>query len=139
LFAALPFVVVFRGVWRFYPLPPTLLGAMVVDPGTTYHYRLVASNQAGTSYGPDQTFTSSGAPRSGAFTSFAVPATPLLAPTPGTFPAKPAPTQPKHKLTNKQKLAAAMKACAQKRSKAKRAACKRQAHRKYSQSKSSKK
>jgi NHL repeat len=26
-------------------------------PGTTYHYRVVASNELGTAYGPDQTFT----------------------------------------------------------------------------------
>ena len=26
-------------------------------PGTTYHYRVVATNELGTIYGPDQTFT----------------------------------------------------------------------------------
>jgi len=33
-------------------------------PGTTYHYRLVASNEFGTSYGPDETFTTPGFPTS---------------------------------------------------------------------------
>jgi DNA-binding beta-propeller fold protein YncE len=28
-------------------------------PGTTYHYRVVATNELGTAYGPDQTFTTS--------------------------------------------------------------------------------
>jgi hypothetical protein len=117
----------------------TITALTGLSPGTTYHYRLAASNAAGTSYGPDQTFTSSGAARSGAFTSFPVPATPLLAATPGTFPAERPATPPKHTLTKKQKLAAALKVCAKKRSKAKRAACNRQAHRKYGQSKSARK
>ncbi len=44
-------------------------------PGTTYHYRLVASNAAGTSEGPDRTFTTAlFAP------SIAIPVTPLLVP-----------------------------------------------------------
>ena len=30
-------------------------------PGTTYHYRLVVSNATGTSYGPDETFTTAAA------------------------------------------------------------------------------
>jgi hypothetical protein len=31
-------------------------------PGTTYHYRAAASNSAGTTYGPDKTFTTLGSP-----------------------------------------------------------------------------
>ena len=38
MFAALPFVVVFRGVWRLYPLPSVLLAAMAVDPAATPTY-----------------------------------------------------------------------------------------------------
>lgn len=34
----------------------------VLEPGQTYHYRLVASNGGGTGYGPDQTFRSDEAP-----------------------------------------------------------------------------
>ncbi len=37
-----------RAVWA---------SASGLAPGTTYHYRLVASNELGTVYGPDQTFT----------------------------------------------------------------------------------
>jgi hypothetical protein len=33
-----------------------------LQPGVTYHYRLVASNEDGTSYGADQTFTTPGYP-----------------------------------------------------------------------------
>jgi hypothetical protein len=34
-----------------------------LQPGTTYHYRAVAINLGGTSYGPDRTFTTPGPPR----------------------------------------------------------------------------
>ena len=33
-----------------------------LTPGTTYHFRVVASNAAGTTYGADQTFAATGAP-----------------------------------------------------------------------------
>src|SRR5436190_14731265 len=33
-----------------------------LTPGTTYHYRAAASNEAGTTYGPDKTFTTLGSP-----------------------------------------------------------------------------
>jgi hypothetical protein len=33
-----------------------------LQPGTTYHYRIVASNVSGTAYGSDQTFTTPGPP-----------------------------------------------------------------------------
>jgi hypothetical protein len=35
-----------------------------LSPGTTYNYRAVASNQAGTTYGPNKTFKTSGKPAS---------------------------------------------------------------------------
>ncbi len=35
-----------------------------LQPGTLYHYRVVASNPGGTSYGPDQTFTTASYPSS---------------------------------------------------------------------------
>jgi hypothetical protein len=55
-----------------------------LQPGTTYHYRLVASNQGGTSYGADATFTTP------VFASAVIsaPDTPVLVPTPQVvFPA----------------------------------------------------
>src|SRR5947209_6354607 len=37
-------------------------------PGTTYHYRLVATNQSGTSFGADRTFKTAGHPPPGVAT-----------------------------------------------------------------------
>ncbi len=51
-----------------------------LQPGTTYHYRLVATNAAGPSEGPDRTFTTASASQS-----ITIPATPLLVPIP-VFP-----------------------------------------------------
>ena len=48
-----------------------------LQPSTTYHYRILASNQGGTSEGADQTFTT--AP---ATTPITAPTTPLLLATP---------------------------------------------------------
>lgn len=39
-----------------------------LSAGTTYHYRLEATNSAGTSYGPDQAFTTTGGGSGGAIT-----------------------------------------------------------------------
>ena len=36
---------------------PVSVTVLNLQPGTTYHYRLVATNAGGTSYGPDKTFT----------------------------------------------------------------------------------
>jgi hypothetical protein len=36
---------------------PVVVGVSGLLPGTTYHYRLIASNSGGTSYGQDMTFT----------------------------------------------------------------------------------
>jgi Fibronectin type III domain len=110
----------------------TIVSLVGLAPGTTYHYRLAATNQAGTNYGPDATFTTAGAARTGAFTPFSVPSTPQIAITPFVFPKEePGTTGTTAKtLTNKQKLAAALKACS-KRHRARRAACKRQAHKRY--------
>jgi hypothetical protein len=104
-----------------------------LQPGTTYHYRLTATNSAGTTYGADQTFTTVGvAPV------ITQPLTPSLLATPNiAFPTEPGTTKPKA-LTNAQKLAAALKAC-KKKAKGKRAACRRQARRKYGPVKKKKK
>ncbi|HTC72201.1 MAG TPA: hypothetical protein VK655_04890 [Solirubrobacteraceae bacterium] len=99
-----------------------------LQPGTTYHYRVLASNEDGTSYGADQTFTTAGAS-----TPFTQPPAPLLVAIPQTpFPttesnaAKPTPKS----LTRAQKLAAALKAC-KKKPNNKRATCVKQARRRY--------
>ncbi len=99
-----------------------------LQPATTYHYRLTATTQAGTTNGPDQTFTTTGTPQTTTFTLLPVPTVPQITIAPFTFP----PETPAHKpLTNKQKLAAALKACAKKHNKAKRAKCQHQAHTRY--------
>jgi hypothetical protein len=76
-------------------------------PGVTYHYRLVATNQDGTSYGQDQTFTTESYPNP-----LTVPVSPALIPVaPATPPtkvaAKKAPKKPvkhkKHKKSKKKK------------------------------------
>jgi hypothetical protein len=110
----------------------TITALTGLSPGTTYHYRIVASNGAGTGYGPDATFTTTGAPRTAAFTSFTVPTVPLIAATPAVFPAEgpvAAGTTPKA-LTRAQKLAKALKAC-RKQAKSKRAGCKAKAGKEY--------
>ncbi|HSZ69095.1 MAG TPA: hypothetical protein VK756_01910 [Solirubrobacteraceae bacterium] len=92
-----------------------------LQPGTTYYFRAVASNADGVSYGAVLSFTT------GTFPGPVLTSPPPLTPTP-VSPTKT--TQPKKALTNAQKLAKALKACA-KKPKSKRAACKRQAHKKY--------
>jgi hypothetical protein len=98
-------------------------------PDVTYHYRLVASNAAGTSYGADQTFTTAAFPAG-----VSQPATPLLIPftppseTPGKSTSSPKP------LTRAQKLANALRACRRRfgaHRPGRRARCERQATRKY--------
>jgi hypothetical protein len=51
--------------------PQGVLAALAgLAPDTTYHYRLTATNAAGTTNGPDQTLTTTGAPRTTTFTAF---------------------------------------------------------------------
>ena len=99
-----------------------------LQPGTLYHYRVLASNQDGISYGADQTTTTTPAPNS-----LLQPlAPPMIAIPQIQFPiTEPTPTNSTtKKLTNAQKLAKALKAC-KKKPKSRRAGCVRQAHRKY--------
>jgi hypothetical protein len=70
-----------------------------LQPGTTYHYRVEASNLDGTTYGPDQTFTTAGVA-----SALTVPSAPPLIVTPAVaFPSAKAPaakvkaTKPKTK------------------------------------------
>jgi hypothetical protein len=99
-----------------------------LQPGTLYHYRVLATNQDATSYGEDQTFTTAGAPNP-----LTQPPAPLLITTPQIqFPTTEPTTNestPKA-LTNAQKLTNALKACKSKVKK-KRARCKAQAHARY--------
>ncbi len=112
----------------FTSMQGTITALNGLQPATTYHLRIAASTQAGTTYGPDNTFTTTGAPQTSTFTPFPVPTVPPFATTPFKFP----PEEPTQKpLTNKQKLAAALKACAKKHNKTRRAACQRQAHKRY--------
>lgn len=53
-----------------------------LSPGTTYHVRLTATNDAGTSYGPDMSFQTVGRPES-------PPGRPAPSPAPPTAPAEP--------------------------------------------------
>ena len=97
-----------------------------LQPGATYHYRLVASNEDGTTYGADQVFSTQGYPVSmvqeaPVFTAnlgFVNPETRSVSKsTPKT-------------LTNVQKLAKALKACAKKPTR-QRAGCEKQARKRY--------
>lgn len=100
-----------------------------LQPGTTYYYRLCATNEDGTSCGAEGTFTTAGVPNP-----FPVPVTlALLSIPPGAFAVEPEPAKPTPKPTqptNKQKLEKALKAC-KKDKKSKRARCEKQARKKY--------
>lgn len=61
---------------------PFTLNLYGLQPGTTYHYRLVASNTYGTTYGADETFTTPGFPTS----VIALPVTQSLVATPAFEP-----------------------------------------------------
>lgn len=100
-----------------------------LQPGTTYHYRLEVTNIDGTTYGADQTFTTTVYPNT-----FAVPPAPLpFVQAPATvFPSDVLVATPKAKskaLTKAQKLTKALKACRKKANKGRRAACERRARR----------
>jgi hypothetical protein len=107
---------------------PVVVGVPNLLPSTTYHYRLVASNGGGTTYGADGTFTTAEYPAS------IIQETPLI-PLPKTTTTK---TTTKT-LTRAQKLAAALKACKKDKSKSKRAKCEKQAHKSYGPVKKQKK
>ena len=109
-----------------------------LQPGTTYHYRLAASNEDGTSYGADATFTTPGYPVS------VVHEAPVLTANLG-FINPEAPVVSKSKtvggraLNHAGKLAKALKACSKDRVKTKRAGCEKQAKAKYGASKKARK
>jgi len=99
-------------------------------PGTTYYYRVLASNQDGASYGAEQSFTTN-----------SFPAVLTVTATPPEIPytsiaeldlheTQEAPKAPAKALTKAQKLAKALQACHHKPKK-QRASCQRQAHKHY--------
>jgi phosphodiesterase/alkaline phosphatase D-like protein len=100
------------------------LGELI--PGITYHYRMVATNEDGTSYGADQSFTIPPVPS----LIVQVPPTPLIALPKIAFPAKVGSTTTTKSLTSAQKLVRALKACS-KKPKKQRAGCVRQAGNRY--------
>jgi alpha-tubulin suppressor-like RCC1 family protein len=114
---------------------------VTLEPETTYHYRVIAVSSPLTEdtiqwegpqvYGADQTFTTPGPPNTGGSqkttqtaATQTVTGTPTGHGTTNTTPPKP------KVLTNKQKLAKALKAC-ERKPKKQRASCEKQAHRKY--------
>ncbi len=109
------------------PLTFNLTG---LQAGTTYHFRLVASNGDGSSSESDQTFTTA-APPEGPVELIKRPSEPgLVSFIPIAFPVETGPTTPKP-LTNAQKLAKALKACKKIKSKGKRTKCEKQARKQY--------
>jgi hypothetical protein len=136
------------GIYTPQPVSESLAG---LEPGTTYHYRIAATNSLGTSYGEDQTFTTTssrarplgGEPeptgdgiQSGASStgsqggSSGMPG--------GKPPGSSGKTVSPKVLTRSQKLAKALKQC-EKEPKHKRAECKKRAHKKYAPAKRSSK
>lgn len=123
-----------------WPTIPLALGALSgtqnvlsdlqnLQPATLYHYRLIATNPGGTTYGTDQTFTTSEYPAS------IVQQAPTLEPI-GINRGKPA-TKTKG-LSRAQKLAKALKACKKDKSKSKRTGCEKRAGKSYGQVKKKK-
>lgn len=109
-----------------------------LQPGTTYYYRVIATNSDGTTFGAERSFTTSTLPFTPAFAPVAtivwppeVAAQIAAAGRPpsggGTILAKAVSSPP---LTRKQRLAKALKTCARK-PKSKRAACRRAAKKRY--------
>jgi len=128
---------------------------MTLQPGTTYHYRVLAATKIQTedtlqwetppTYGPDQTFTTTSSRArplggEGEPPGQSSPSSPGGSSTGSNSPQSSSPShalKPKA-LTRAQKLAKALKRC-QKEPKHKRAECKKQAHKKYAPAKRSSK
>jgi hypothetical protein len=98
-------------------------GLQYLVPGTTYHYRLVATNEDGTIYGQDMTFTTPGVP-----TPIAQPPTaPLVASPAVAFPTIPAASKSSATKKKPKRSVKSKKKSARKRAKAKHASAKRAA------------
>jgi hypothetical protein len=90
-------------------------------PATTYHYRIVATNEDGTVPGSDQTFSTPGFPAV-----ILAPPSPQLVPVPKEEEKKVVKVE-----TRAQKYAKAVKLCEKDKSKKKRTACLKTAKQKY--------
>jgi phosphodiesterase/alkaline phosphatase D-like protein len=97
-------------------------GLSGLAPGTTYHYRLAATNAVGASYGADQTFTTAASPDS------VFGPSPTNTIMPSTSVATNMTSKP---LTRVQQLARALKACKRDKRKFKRTKCEKEARKKY--------
>lgn len=101
-----------------------------LQPGTTYYYRVTATNADGTIQGQPASFTTPGFP-----TLISPPASPpLIAYTSPGFPKEEkasGTTTTTKTLTNKEKLAKALKVCKKDKSKSKKAKCEKVAKKKY--------
>jgi hypothetical protein len=103
-----------------------------LSPGTTYHFRLIATNVYGSASGTDVTFTTPDFPTA----LIAAPVAPALIPAPATaFPTQRSAGPQTRSLSRAQKLADALKECRAQRSKRKRAACESKARERYGKAK----
>jgi hypothetical protein len=115
------------------------VGAGSLSPGTTYYYKLIATNADGTVETPEGSFTTAPAPPSTNVNLFATP--PVLSIPANVFPAEQAGTTKTttKTLSKAQKLKNALKACAKEKPKGKRTNCEGKAHRQYGPVKKTKK
>jgi hypothetical protein len=121
---------------------------VTLQPGSSYHYRVITADTAQLVDGPDQAFTTpsqpASSPEQGSAPASSGGTGPLASELPGAFPATATTTnpsgidKPKAKTsTNAQKLAKALKLC-EKKPKKQRASCKKQAEKKYATTKKKK-
>jgi len=99
-----------------------------LQPGTTYNYRVVATNGEGASYGAEESFTT------GTFEGMIIaPVAPprLLAYTTMAVIDGREAGENRRPATSKQRLGKALKVCRRKHSRGKRVVCDREARRKY--------
>jgi hypothetical protein len=98
-----------------------------LQPGTTYFYRVSASNADGTAQGQAESFSTPGFP-----TLIAPPPSPPLIAAPNiAFPLEEVAMPITKKLNNAEKLAKALKACRKEKPRSRRMLCERHAKKKY--------
>src|ERR1700723_1659522 len=113
---------------------PIIVELQNLQPGTVYHYRLLATNGGGNTYGSDMTLTTAEYPVS------VIAQAPRLAGPPITFPTESGPVTATttKALTNAQKLGKALKACHARKGK-QRTTCEAAARKKYGSKKKKRK